>query len=146
MTRPTYLSAHFSYFEGVNTSHRQYDNTPPDAVYNNMLIAAQGMEKVREILGNKPISISSWYRSPQVNKAVKGSKNSAHMTGFAVDFVCPSYGAPLDVAKAIAHSGMNFDQVIHEFGRWVHISFDPRMRGQLLTFKPGASAPVIGLV
>ncbi|MFZ0267748.1 hypothetical protein [Caulobacter sp.] len=28
---------------------------------------------------------------------------------------------------------MAFDQLIHEFGRWVHISFDPARRMQQLT-------------
>lgn len=142
MTRPTYLSPNFSYFEGTNTSHRKYDNTPPDNVYKNMLLAAQGMEKVRALLGNKPVSISSWYRSPAVNKAVGGSKNSAHMLGWAVDFACPRYGTPFEVCEAIRCSGINFDQLINEWS-WVHISFDPRNRGQLLTFKGGKMIPGI---
>ena len=59
------------------------------------------------------------------------------MDGWAVDFVCPGFGDPYAVAKALKESDIQVDQVIHEFGRWVHVSFAPEMRGQFLTiFKP----------
>jgi putative chitinase len=59
------------------------------------------------------------------------------MDGWAVDFTCKAYGDPLAVCKAIESSGIKFDQMIHEFGRWTHISFAPEMRGQKLTiFRP----------
>ncbi len=54
------------------------------------------------------------------------------MSGFAADFVCPSFGSPLEIVKAIAVSNINFDQCIQE-GTWVHISFDPAMRREVLT-------------
>jgi len=58
------------------------------------------------------------------------------MDGWAVDFTSP-YGNPLAVCKAIEAAGIKFDQMIHEYGRWTHISFAPEMRGQKLTiFRP----------
>jgi hypothetical protein len=63
-----------------------------------------------------------------------GSKpGSAHLTGHAVDFNCFMYGAPLEVARRIASSGLVFDQLIHEFGHWVHLSFADARRGECLT-------------
>ena len=44
------------------------------------------------------------------------------------------FGTPYQVALALSKSGIEFDQLIHERNVWVHISFNPRMRGQLLTF------------
>jgi putative chitinase len=74
---------------------------------------------------------------PAVNVAVGGSEKSAHMDGFAIDFTCPGVGVPLEVARKIAASDIKYDQMIHEYGRWVHISFDPALRKQQLTiFKP----------
>lgn len=112
------------------------NNQPTDRQLANMRITAEGMEKVRALLG-KPIRVSSWLRQPELNQAIGGSRISSHMDGWAVDFVCAGYGTPYDVAKAIKESNIQLDQCIHEFGRWVHISFAPQMRGQFLTiFRP----------
>lgn len=43
-----------------------------------------------------------------------------------------AFGPPLAVCRALAKSGLPFDQVIEE-GGWTHISFDPRGRRQVLT-------------
>jgi hypothetical protein len=134
------LSNHFSLDEATysETAVRLgINNQPSAAQLINMQTAAEGMEKIREILGGKGIRVNSWLRLPDVNVAVGGSKVSSHMDGWAIDFVCPSFGTPLDVCKAIEASGLKFDQMIHEFARWTHISFAPEMRGQKLTiFKP----------
>jgi putative chitinase len=130
----TKLSEHFTLEEATHsdTAIRQGINNQPDAKQlENMKIAAEGMEKVRAVLG-KPISVNSWLRLPEVNVAVGGSKVSSHMDGWAIDFVS-SYGSPLAVCKAIEAAGIKFDQMIHEYGRWTHISFAPEMRGQKLT-------------
>ena len=39
------------------------------------------------------------------------------------------------MCRAVAGSQLAFDQLIEE-GTWVHISFDPRMRRQVLTKRP----------
>jgi hypothetical protein len=134
------LSNHFSLDEATfsETAVRLgINNQPSAAQLTNMQTAAEGMEKVREALGGKGIRVNSWLRLPEVNVAVGGSKVSSHMDGWAIDFVCPSFGTPLDVCKAIEASGLKYDQMIHEFARWTHISFAPEMRGQKLTiFKP----------
>jgi hypothetical protein len=113
------------------------NNQPNDKQLENMITVARNMERVRDLLGGKPIRINSWLRLPEVNVAVGGSRQSSHMDGWAVDFICPSFGDPYTVAKALKDSEIQVDQVIHEFGRWVHISFAPEMRGQFLTiFRP----------
>lgn len=94
------------------------------------------MLRVRELLDNKPIKVNSGYRSPELNKHIPGSSNtSAHTLGYATDFICPGYGSPLHIARAIAESDImkDVDQLIHEYNSWVHISWDPRNRKQLLT-------------
>lgn len=132
----TQLSEHFSLAEltvSENARRLGLDNTPPPDVLERLTITAGRMEIVRTVLGGRPILISSAYRSPAVNSAAAGAKTSAHLSGRAGDFTCPGFGTPLAVAKAIAASGLAFDQLIHEHGRWVHISFDPARRMQLLT-------------
>jgi zinc D-Ala-D-Ala carboxypeptidase len=111
-------------------------NQPSPEQLENMKKAAEGMEAIRKLLG-KPIRVSSWLRLPAVNKAIGGAAKSSHMDGWAIDFTCSGYGTPFEVAKALKDSDIQVDQVIHEFGRWVHVSFAPEMRGQFLTiFKP----------
>jgi putative chitinase len=102
-----------------------------------MVTVARNMEKVRDVVGGKGIRVNSWLRLPEVNVAVGGSAKSSHMDGWAVDFTCAGFGDPYAVAKAIEASGIKYSQLIHEFGRWVHISFAPDMKQQALTiFKP----------
>ena len=133
------LSEHFTLEEATHSDtaiRLGIDNQPSTVQLENMKHSAAGMEKVREFLG-KAISVNSWLRLPDVNVAVGGSKISSHMDGWAIDFTCKGFGDTYAVAKAIKDSGIKFDQLIHEYGRWVHISFAPEMRQQALTiFRP----------
>lgn len=126
----TWLSDHFSLDE-LTVTRQPFDNTPSKDVILRLVNTAKNMEKVREVLGTV-ILVTSGYRSPRVNAAVGGSDNSDHMRGDAVDFISPRFGTPLQICRAIAKSGIKFDQLIEE-GTWVHISFGPRMRQEILT-------------
>lgn len=128
------LSEHFSLEELVFSSTAQrlgIDNTPPPRAIENLKLAAEGLEKVRRLLG-QPIHIDSGYRCPTLNEKVGGAKLSAHLDGWAVDFVCPKFGSPLQIVRAIESSDLQFDKCIQE-GAWVHISFAPSNRRILLT-------------
>jgi len=133
----TQITTHFSYEELTRSDtavRLGIDNTPSDSVLANLNVLAQGLEKVRNLLSiyNSPLLISSGYRCPELNKALHGASNSAHMDGYAADFTCPDRGTPLDIVKQLAASDLQFDQLIQE-GTWVHISFDPKMRREVLT-------------
>lgn len=133
------LSEHFTLAEMIasDTATRcRIDNTPPPEVVEHMRVAAAGMERVRTLLGGTSIRINSCYRCAKLNKEVGSTEKSAHLAGYAVDFVAPQFGKPYDVAKRIAANAelmKDVDQLIHEFGGWVHISFDPRRRKQAFT-------------
>jgi len=45
------------------------------------------------------------------------------MLGLAADIVCPQFGPPLAVCRAIAAADLPTDQIIHEFGQWTHVAF-----------------------
>ena len=141
------LSEHFSLEEATHsdTAIRLGINNQPDArQLENMKKAAIGMEQVRALLG-KSISVNSWIRLPDVNVAVGGSKVSSHMDGWAIDFVSP-FGNPYAVCKAIEASGIKFDQMIYEYGKWTHISFAPEMRQQKLTIFNPQKKYLIGIL
>lgn len=130
------LSINFSLEEMMITQVRGVDNTPSPDVVKNLRITAAGLEKVRALLGGKPILISSGYRSPEVNGRVGGSPTSDHPHGWCADFICPAFGTPLDICRLLAASAIKFDQVIEE-ETWTHISFAPRMRQEVLTKAAG---------
>ena len=131
------LSTHFTLEEATHsdTAIRQgIDNQPSTLQLANMQTAAQKLEQLRAVTG--PLNINSWLRLPAVNVAVGGSKVSSHMDGWAID-VSSSKLTPYQLCQEVQKAGIKFDQMIHEFGRWMHISFDPAMRQQELTiFKP----------
>lgn len=135
------LSPHFSLEELITTQVRGIDNTPPPEVLTALQDTARHMEEVRRVLANQPIVVHSGYRSEDLNRIVGGVPGSAHTTGHAVDFVCPQFGTPLECARAIvaATASVKFDQCIREFG-WIHLSFAPAMRGDILT-KVSADSP-----
>ncbi|WP_448826708.1 D-Ala-D-Ala carboxypeptidase family metallohydrolase [Capnocytophaga bilenii] len=53
----------------------------------NVKALAQQLEVLRAALGNKPIIITSGYRTPAHNKKVGGADNSQHLTASAADIV-----------------------------------------------------------
>lgn len=123
------LSEHFTLEEltvSQTAARLGIDNTPPTSVFLNLTETARHMERVRKVLGDVPIRVSSGYRCPQLNKAIGGAAASFHMLGLAVDFIAPAFGTPFEVCRAIAASDVRYDQLIHEFGDkgWVHIGFN----------------------
>lgn len=128
------ISKYFSWKEVIYSPKAEKigdPNLPSMIITKNCMRAAAELDKIREVLG--PIKVNSWYRSPAVNKAVGGSETSAHLLGWAIDIVSPGMSA-YDFACAIAKlDNIEYDQLIHEYDSWVHISFDPRKRAQKLT-------------
>lgn len=134
------LSTNFTldeFIESQTASRAGILNVPDDFQLANMKIAARGMEEIRTLLGNVPVLISSGLRVPALNALIPGSSvKSDHMTGFAVDFTAPAFGAPMKIAQAVLRSAIKFDQLIYEY-TWVHISFRPGNRRDVRTLKRG---------
>lgn len=87
----------------------------------NLKRLARTLTDVAALLG-APLQITSGFRCEELNQAVGGVEGSQHTTGQAADFKCPAAGCPLEVAALIAASTIEFDQLILEFNRWVHLS------------------------
>jgi zinc D-Ala-D-Ala carboxypeptidase len=145
----TPLSAHFTLEELTwsDTGARLgIDNTPSEIITGNLMLLAAALEDVRTLLG-QPIHINSGYRCDQLNTAIGGARNSRHMLGLAADFICPAFGAPLEVARMLEANLGGFDQLIYEH-TWVHLGLaitgeDPRH--QVLTLMPGRTY-ALGLI
>ena len=135
------LSPHFTLEELTITEHREFDNAPDEAELANLKRLAEFLEKVKEVLGGKPIMVNSAFRCKQVNDAVGSKDTSQHRVGCAADLRVPGM-TPDEVVKAIIASGIGYDQVIREFDRWTHISvpnkyFDSPRKQALIIDKQG---------
>jgi len=58
----------------------------PAAVKRNIIQLIEQLEIIRSACGDRPITITSGYRSPAHNSKVGGAKNSQHTKGTAADF------------------------------------------------------------
>lgn len=140
------LTPHFSLEELTVTEHRDIDNSAPDDVAARLVMTAQGLERIRSLAG-KAIVVSSGYRCPELNAAVGGAKNSQHMTGEAADINAIGMKPAELAALVYAHRvDLAIDQVILEFGRWVHVSFTDRPRHAALTIRSKAEGYLTGIV
>lgn len=87
-------SAHFTWRE---VACRDRERTlPTGKALENARKAAVMMEAIRDAMGDNPITVNSWYRTPAYNMQVKGASDSRHMLGMAVDFTVQSM-APEEV-------------------------------------------------
>ena len=125
------ISKHVTYKEGTysNTANRLgLPNDPTEEQLQNMkLVAEKVFEPLREHVSH-PIKINSFFRGPQLNKAIGGSHSSQHCKGQAMD-IDDSYG---NATNAYMYEwikkNLDYDQMIWEFGDdknpdWVHVSF-----------------------
>ena len=125
------ISEHISYKEGTRSTtaiRRGISNNPDNEQLANMeLLAEKVFEPLREWVDG-PIKINSFFRSPELNKAIGGSGKSQHCHGQAID-IDDTYGK---VANSEMYhyvkNNLDFDQMIWEFGDddnpdWVHISY-----------------------
>lgn len=61
---------------------------------------AQRMQWIRQFLGNRSITVTSWWRDVESNKKVGGKPKSRHLLGDAVDFVVSGL-TPQEVQKIL---------------------------------------------
>jgi len=125
------ISKHISYKEGTysNTAMRKgIDNTPNDEQLKNMkLVAEKVFEPLRKWVSG-PIKINSFFRCPELNKAIGGSSKSQHCKGQAID-IDDVFGKVNNADMfAWIKNHLDFDQMIWEFGNknnpdWIHISY-----------------------
>ncbi len=125
------ISKHISNKESVysRTALRLgIDNTPTEEHKENMVkLAEEVFEPLRAYVGG-PIKINSFYRSPELNKAIGGSSKSQHCHGQAMD-IDDTFGRMTNAEMfEFIREHLDFDQMIWEFGDddnpdWVHVSY-----------------------
>lgn len=125
------ISEHISYKEGVysiTATRLGIDNIPNQYEFANMQVLAENVfEPLRDWVKG-PIKINSFFRGPELNKAIGGSSKSQHCQGRAID-IDDSYGHKTNAEMyEWIKKNLDFDQMIWEFGtdenpNWVHVSY-----------------------
>jgi len=87
-----------------------------------LYLIAECLQPLRTKLG-KPIVITSGYRNSKVNHLVGGVDTSQHTKGQAVDFHVDGMTIS-QVIDFVKKSGIEYDQLINEYDKWVHISYN----------------------
>lgn len=114
------------FLESDTALSKKIKNLPSwDVVANLRALTDNILNPLREAYGSSVI-VTSGYRSEALNKAVKGSKTSNHMTGDAADLK-PADGDVkrlFNLAKKMMEDGeIEVGQLIDEYNySWVHIS------------------------
>ena len=137
------LSKHFTLdeFEKSQTATRKAINNKAGSgeIKNLTDLCYEVLEPTRAKF-DKPITITSGYRSEELCEAIDSKKTSQHTKGQAVDFQIAEV-SNLEVALWISNN-CDFDQLILEYWNdeepnagWIHVSFvEGSNRKQILTF------------
>ena len=113
------------------------DNTPtPDKIEPLTLLCEKVLQPVRDHF-DRPVIITSGYRSPELCVAIGSKVTSQHTKGQAADFEVPGV-SNMEVAQWIADN-CEFDQLILECFTggntgWIHCSYVHEPRKELLTY------------
>ena len=125
------ISKHISYKEGVHSItaiRKGIDNEPNEEQLANMKLVANNVFEPLRVFVNGPIKVNSFFRSPDLNKAIGGSTKSQHCKGQAID-IDDTYGKATNAEMYWwIKENLDFDQMIWEFGSndnpdWVHVSY-----------------------
>jgi len=125
------ISKHISYKEGTRSTtalRLGIDNEPNEEQLANMKLVANNVFEPLRVFINGPIKVNSFFRSPDLNKAIGGSTRSQHCKGQAID-IDDTYGKATNAEMYWwIKENLDFDQMIWEFGNndnpdWVHVSY-----------------------
>ena len=116
------------------------ENTPGRLELENLKkLCNEILQPIRDKFG-KSIYVNSGYRNPKVNRLVKGSASSQHLTGEAADITVGSKEGNKRlfdmIVKMIDNGEIKVGQLIDEYDyKWIHISLPYRKVNQILHLK-----------
>ena len=113
-------------FEELTRTNTGYSNAPNDAQTINLrLVTAAVLQPLRSYL-NEKVTITSGFRSTQVNIEVNGSAGSFHLCGMAADFEVKSFQKAIDFIKNyLEFTELGIYQTKKGVIRFLHVAYDP---------------------
>ena len=119
------ISKNFT-FEELTRTTTGYFNAPNEAQTINLrLVTAAILQPLRSYLDEK-VTITSGYRSAQVNIEVNGSAGSFHLYGMAADFKVKSFQKAIDFIKNyLEYTELGIYQTKKDVIRFLHVAYDP---------------------
>ena len=119
------------FIESETAKKKGIDNLPSEEIVENIkLLVNTVLQPLRDCI-SYPFHINSGYRCKELNKAVGGSKTSAHLKGLAADVDLGSKQLNKILWEEIdRHPEITYDQYISEYGHtWIHIGIKPNNVG-----------------
>lgn len=128
-----YLSEYLNSNSATRNNIKEQFN-PPQSIINNIVHINNTIIQPYRTFINSPLIITSGYRCKRLNDIEKGSINSEHIEGRAVDFHVPRFANGLTYSKFrewLLKNKIEFNQLIWEYGNkqnpaWIHISVPPK--------------------
>jgi len=122
----THITAHFTWKEALflptwNRVANENDGLSQE-IKTNLIDIFGILEKIRSLLGNRPISVHCAYRPSKYNSVIGGATRSAHVQGKAVDFSIA--GISCDEVRAILVPRLDELMIRMEKlngSNWIHI-------------------------
>jgi uncharacterized protein YcbK (DUF882 family) len=107
----------------IVAANKNINNVPSKEIVENLkTLCKEVLQPLRDKL-NKPVTINSGYRSPELNKAISGATNSQHLSGQAADITMGDKKSNRLLFDTIKQLG-KYDQLIDEKDfQWVHVSY-----------------------
>ena len=105
-----------------HTDHEIVNTIPDELIPYAQRLFAEVLVPWQILVG--PVHINSWFRSPELNKLVKGEAKSAHLEARAAD--CVPRGNIEAALKMLIASDIPFDKAIYETHKssWIHVQIN----------------------
>ena len=117
------ITENFKWKEALFLYHWNIHVFPTPEEIGNILKTAEKLEKVRRLLGNRPIKVNSWLRPVRYNAHIGGANKSAHIEGLAVDFKIEGVHSNVlrgQLKNHLDELGIRMEK-LGPFDNWVHI-------------------------
>ena len=128
------ISTNITYGEATKSqeaARKGIDNTPDSEQLRSMIIVAHKCFEPLRRFHNKPIGVSSFFRSIKLNNSIGGSDTSDHCKGKAIDIDADIFNNGMTNLEMFnwLRDNTDYDQLIKEYPdesgnpKWVHISY-----------------------